>query len=114
MQMKGIVPLTIIALSIVLSGCVFWDTPPLKVPPTVDNATINQLNIELKKMNVDNVSVINSSTNVWFLNFHQDTNTTYETIRFNTTDGKTHTSNLTIDYNTNTIHILDIDDLNIN
>ena len=113
MKTRGIILFAIIALSVVLAGCVFWDNPPRKVPPTVDNATITLLNREWNKMNGSNVSIINSSAVVWYLNFHQDTNMTAETIRFNTTDGKTHLSNLTIDHNTNSIQILDIDSLGL-
>jgi len=125
MRIKYVFLLAFITLSVVSSGCTIntainnnttSSSQPIgadiyghKVPPQVDNNTLMQINIEWNKLQKDNVSIINSSATVTHLYAHENTNITDETIRFNTTDGNTHTSNLSIDRSANSQRILDID-----
>lgn len=109
MQTRVISLLTIITLSLILSGCI-WNTPATKMPPIVDNRTLAILNDEWIRPN--NVSIIDSSAIVTYLYVNQDTNVTDETIQFNATDRKTHTSNLTIGAK-DEICVLDVDSGNV-
>ena len=124
MQAKGIVLLALILLSVLLSGCM-EKIPGLtnssipgsdisaeypfghKVPPIVDNHTLTI--IDMSWIRPSNVSIIDSSATVTHLQFHENTNVTDETIQFNATDGKTHTSNLTIYMQDQGTTVLDVD-----
>ena len=124
MQTKGIVLLALISLSVLLSGCI-ENIPDVinstisssdisaeypyghKVPPMVDNRTLTI--IDLSWIRPSNVSIIESSATVTHLRVYENTNVTDDTIQFNATDGKTHTSNLTIYMQDKSTTVLDVD-----
>ena len=104
LQTRFLIVLALIVLSVPLSGCVS-NPAATKVPPVVDNFTLQAINWAWIKPS--NVSIIDSSAVVTYISVNETTNVTEERILFNTTDGKTHTTNLTIDHGA--IGILDVD-----
>ena len=110
MRISFVIILAIIISLVFISGCV-WDSPTVKVPPSVDNRTLAIVNFEW--IRPDNVSIINSTVRVTYLYFDESTNVTSEYIQFNGTDGKTHTCNLTRNTKYDTIGVLDIDGGNV-
>ena len=108
MRSKYVIFILCVILYVTVSGCLGDSTMGNKGPRSIEITNI-ALNSTIAVWNSSwyNSTIDNSSAHFTYIN-KIDENTTIVRLEFNTTDGKTHMSNISNHYNTNPV-VIDID-----